>query len=256
VKDLIDADTEIERKYLAAKAQYERWSDDIKALAKVYKVQIANVREALCENDEDDIETETQRVADQVASVLDRELDDLDARSIEILKLVQDVVADSKWKSKGNELREELNKRMSYAADLLLGTRQGFANPRLRTRIEVGKNEHKRIQADSSKCTVSEVTLESYRFDCVLVESKECQLVEIKPDNEKARRRGEQQLEKYVKAVQQRFDGKGVDGFDDSEKLKVFKRCVHDGKLKLEAQLRVYNFCPSDFKIGEDFVIP
>lgn len=78
---------------------------------------------------------------------------------------------------------------------------RGANDPAIRARMELGKNEHKRIQADSSKCDASEITIGSVRLDCVKVSSNVCTIYEIKPDNDAAKARGREQLTRQ-KSVQ------------------------------------------------------
>ena len=130
---------------------------------------------------------------------------------------------------------------------------KGANNPKVRARIELGKSEHKRIQADSGKCTVSEITIDSYRMDCVYVSGGTCTIVEIKPDNSAAKSKGREKLDDYKDAVEDLFKNKKEDGFK-SGKLTVFQKCIKDGRLSLKIALRVYNVCPSNFKVGEDWI--
>jgi hypothetical protein len=40
-----------------------------------------------------------------------------------------------------------------------------------------------------------------------------------------------------------------------SDKLQIFKRCIADGAITLETELRVYDFCPPADRLYNDFVV-
>jgi hypothetical protein len=135
---------------------------------------------------------------------------------------------------------------------------KGRNDVELRAQIEVGRNEHKRIQGDSSKCEVSEITIpgEGRRIDCVRVSDNRCYIVEIKPNNSRAQSRGRSQLDGYQSAVLKLFDS-NKDRVDSTftDKLTIFKRCIANGSILLATELRAYEFCPPDGKLFHDFVV-
>jgi hypothetical protein len=133
---------------------------------------------------------------------------------------------------------------------------RGRDDAEFRTFITVGMNEHKRIQADRAKCEVSEVTIGSNRMDCVRVADNTCYIVEIKPNNTAAKEKGTRQLEKYQDAINGRFRSSKSDldaAFPDS--LSIFKRCVVNKEIQIKTELIVYDFCPPDGKLFNDFVV-
>jgi len=54
--------------------------------------------------------------------------------------------------------------------------------------------------------------------------------------------------------VQDLFDHDGAKAFE-SGKLKIFQQCIKGKHIRLETQLRVYDFCPSKFNAGDDWVV-
>ena len=125
--------------------------------------------------------------------------------------------------------------------------------------ITVGMNEHKRIQADRGKCDVPEITIPGAgkRIDCVRVSSGTCYIVEIKPNNDPAKAKGRQQLDGYRDEIRTLFDTKKNDldsAFTGA--LSIFKQCISNGRIQLDTELVVYDFCPPDGKLFNDFVVP
>ena len=50
------------------------------------------------------------------------------------------------------------------------------------------------------------------------------------------------------------FEDDGKKAFQ-SGKLRIFQKCIKNERIHLDTQLRVYDFCPSNFKVGEDWVV-
>jgi hypothetical protein len=133
----------------------------------------------------------------------------------------------------------------------------GSNDPQLRAKMETGKNEHKRIQADSSKCTVAELSVGNRRIDCIRVDGNVCYVVEIKPNNDKARDRGNAQIAKGKENIQNAMRGirKKAELTGD---LSVFQSCFDESAsaANLKDELRVYELCPPDGELFRDFVVP
>ena len=155
------------------------------------------------------------------------------------------------------KLRKELEKTTGSVETFLGGEAMGANNPHIRGRTELGKNEHKRIQADSSKCTASELTFGSTRVDCIRVDGNTCYVVEIKPNNPEAQEKGAEQIETGTEAIERALSGKKRKA-DLTGKLEIFRPCFDDsrGEAKLEGELRVYEYCPPEGELFHDFVVP
>jgi hypothetical protein len=124
--------------------------------------------------------------------------------------------------------------------------------------METGKNEHKRIQADSSKCTVSggDVRAPAARLHPG-GRRDVCYVVEIKPNNQAARDRGDKQINEGIEYVQEALRGKKKRD-ELTGKLEVLRPCFDEsvGEAKLARELRVYEYCPADGELFKDFVVP
>ncbi len=251
------------------KAEQRKWFDELAELRTWWKQDTAAIREAMCNDPESPgdgqagmlaertIDETSDRMKEHIAS----RWSDMEARGHALLDRLDAVAKeeDDDAREQAGKLRTELADAMASVERYLLdsGVGQGSLNPRIRTLIETGKNEHKRIQADSSKCTAAEITLGSYRMDCVRVDGATCTIVEIKPNNSEARSKGEDQLNDYIRAV--------ADYAKDKKKrdeltgdMAVFRPCFDEqtGAISLAVELRVYEFCPAEGQIFQDFAAP
>jgi hypothetical protein len=259
-----DNQTELDR----IKNDHQKWYDGVKELREWYKQDTENVRQGFCtlaespgDFYEGDAYLETlDRIADRMASRIQPRWNELTRESTKLIERLKKLEAeqDSDVKAGATKLREAIERTERGMFGILSDELKGRNDVEVRTFIEVGKNEHKRIQADSSKCEVSEITVpgESMRLDCVRVSSGTCFIVEIKPNNSAAQSRGRSRLDEYLAAVRKRFES-SKDRIDSAftDKMAIFKRCVADGRISLEAELRVYDFCPPDGKLFRDFVV-
>lgn len=247
--------SDVERELSAIAATWDRWESQYRELIGWYKVDLVSIREALCESDEDAVETATAAVTSRAASRLRSRWDALRPEAVALLQRLDRTEVEPAFKERTVKLKVKIRAKIRIGDGYLKDTPvvRGANDPMIRARMELGKNEHKRIQADGSKCDASEITVGSVRLDCVKVSSSVCTIYEIKPDNAAAKRRGREQVRLQLQAVMARFEGQGEKGFD-TNKLQVFKRCVQDKKLVVETDLRVYAVCPSSFRVGDDWI--
>ena len=253
------ADDESDRQAALATARdnFNKWHDQIKEFRKFYHEDTEAIREALCSEDEDRIKEAVDKVAERVAGNLNNNWDAIKSRKDELVTAVQKLKSGStqeeaaQLEQKIGKLTESVEKAAKGDASLL----RGAANPRIRARIEFGKAEHVRKQG-SLGCAQSEVLIEhdycsdsrrDYCFiDCVKVSSGYCSIAEIKPNNDRAKARGRDQVDLYERGIRAKIEKVGIQGFTD--KSEVFKQCLDpsdDHKLKLDTgTVETYDFCP------------
>jgi hypothetical protein len=261
-KTRTDADTELQR----LQADHRKWYDGLKELREWYKQDTVNVREMFCKLPESPGDSaEGDAYAAQLVQIADRMRDRIRPRwkqlSDDATRLVG--IADKLAKEEDDDVpkgalrvKGDVTKVMDSIRNLLDNELNGSNDPDFRSKMEFGKNEHKRIQADSSKCTVSEVTFGSRRVDCIRVSGSTCYVVEIKPNNSEAERRGRKQIDDAIEKIRDELAGKKKS--DLSGKLEVLRACFDEAseKANLKEELRVYEYCPSDGALHRDFVIP
>jgi hypothetical protein len=243
-----------------------KWYDGLKELREWYKQDTVNVREMFCKLPESPGDSaEGDAYAAQLVQIADRMRDRIRPRwkqlSDDATRLVG--IADKLAKEEDDDVpkgalrvKGDVTKVMDSIRNLLDNELNGSNDPEFRSKMEFGKNEHKRIQADSSKCTVSEVTFGSRRIDCIRVSGSTCYVVEIKPNNSEAERRGRKQIDDAIEKIHDELAGKKKS--DLSGKLEVLRACFDEAseKANLKEELRVYEYCPSDGALHRDFVIP
>lgn len=237
---------------------YARWVQRLKDLQRWHQAGEEAIAKALCEPDEDEARYDIEEgvvldAASRVKSKLKAEWDTVS----ELAKDLQERLAplekspDPKQAEQARKLATTVKRRMKTLERSIQGSGvlRGSNNPRVRTRLEVGKKEHERLQRDRSLCHVAEVTLpgKSMRLDCVRVDGRECVIVEIKPDTPAAERKGRKRLGDYQKAVEDLWS-RSRSTFKG--KLDVFNKCVDPGgaKLRLDTQLKTYPFCKQRYE--------
>jgi len=262
-----DNQTELDR----IRADQSKWYDQVKELRAWYKQDTEAVRQGFCTLQEspgniDDGDAYIEildQIADRMVSHLSPRWNDLTRTSTELIDRLKKLEAenDPQVHDAATKLRlqVEQTERSMYA--VMSTEMRGRNDAEFMTFITVGKNEHKRIQADSSKCDPSavEVTVpgSGKRMDCVRVKDTTCVIVEIKPNNSDAQTRGKSQLGTYEKAVEDFFNSNKNDidhAFTD--RMAIFKQCINNGQIQLDTELVVYDFCPPDGKLFHDFVVP
>lgn len=85
-------------------------------------------------------------------------------------------------------------------------------------------------------------------------------LRELKRSSRTTRQRsqgGREQARGYRGAVESYFEA-NTDRLKDTftNKLSIFLKCIDDGRIRLETDIRAYEFCPADGKLFHDFVVP
>jgi hypothetical protein len=260
-----DNQTELDR----IRADQAKWYDQVKELRGWYKQDTEAVRQGFCtlqesvgDYDEGTAYIQTlETIADRMASRLSPRWGELTRTSTELITRLKrlETENDPDVKAASTKLREQIERTERSMYAVMSTELRGRDDAEFRTFITVGMNEHKRIQADRGKCTVSEITIPGAgkRMDCVRVSSGTCYIVEIKPNNDAAKTKGKEQLASYEQAMLSLFDT-NKNGLDAafSGKLAIFKQCVSNGRLQLDTELVAYDFCPTDGKLFNDFVVP
>lgn len=248
-------------------ADHRRWYDRLKELREWYSQDTRNVRDAFC-NLEDSpgdpeegaaYEAEVAQIANRMRDRIAPRWKELEVEATRIMSVAEALAKanNEKVSKDAAKLQTETQKTVNSVKNILINELNGANDPEIRARIETGKNEHKRIQADSSKCTVSERTFGSRRVDCIRVDGSVCYVVEIKPNNSKAISKGRAQADSGIREIRNLADGKSSKT-DLVDRLEIFRSCFDEAnkRVNLEREVRVYEYCPPDGEIFKDFVVP
>jgi len=247
-------------------AEHRKWYEELAELRLWFKTDTAAMRAAFCEADESpgDVEWEAYRgvidtIADRMRDRIKPRWDELRARANGLVSrlIILENSGDDEAKESAEKLKQQLQQTVVSVETFLAGEALGATNPRIRARMELGKNEHKRIQADSGKCNASELTFGSTRVDCVRVDGNTCYVVEIKPNNDAAKKKGRGQIADGIKAINSALSGM-KNKVDLTDGLEVFRACFDEQReaAKLDEELRVYEYCPPVNELFHDFGTP
>lgn len=267
-KLLDDSNTVTKNELGRIEAEHRKWYEQVGELRQWYKQDTKNIRDMFCSLEESpgDAEEGGAYVAllDQVASRMRDHLaprwNELMRESQRILQTLNDLkrAPEAEVRAKAGALFGRLDKTLNSLVNLMNDELKGTNDPEYRMMTETGKNEHKRIQADSSKCDASEITIPGVRkrMDCVKVEGSICTIIEIKPNNSKAIAKGDVQVKSYLRSMKDYFDAnksRTKDAF--SGELEIFRRCISGEVIELKTEVRVYELCPADGALFRDFVV-
>lgn len=243
LKKLGDTRSSAQRTYDRVKAEYEQWKSDRKDLrpgGRFRQENVDKIRLAICDGDEEQLEDRAKNAADRAAAAIQERKSALLAR---LQKLIDEFkAAETNKDSVVGDLARKLLRNMRDSFKRLDGAAvntvlRGANNPKLNSRIQLGLRKHKEMQADSGRCTYAEVKVPGGSIDCVKVSSGRCEVIEIKPNNEAARAKGRQQLERYKASLEEMHRGGNLP--------EQVKPCIVGGKLSIaEYDVEVYEFCP------------
>lgn len=254
-----------ERELLLLQNEVQRWYDGIVELRGWYKQDTAAVREAVCNLDDSpgdpeagaEVEARVKQIADRMRDRIGPRWSTIRSEAATMTATADRLLAknDDEVKKGAEKAKERIARVIASLTNVMNDELHGSNDPQLRAKMETGKNEHKRIQADSSKCTVAELSVGNRRIDCIRVDGNVCYVVEIKPNNDKARVRGREQMNDGIEKVNSAVRGKKKSEL--SGNLTVFQACHRDGAdPELKPELRVYELCPPEGEMFRDFVVP
>jgi hypothetical protein len=267
VKAIDESISSNERELLLLQNEVQRWYDGIVELRGWYKQDTAAVREAVCNLDDSpgdpeagaEVEARVKQIADRMRDRIGPRWSTIRSEAATMTATADRLLAknDDEVKKGAEKAKERIARVIASLTNVMNDELHGSNDPQLRAKMETGKNEHKRIQADSSKCTVAELSVGNRRIDCIRVDGNVCYVVEIKPNNDKARDRGNAQIAKGKENIQNAMRGirKKAELTGD---LSVFQSCFDESAsaANLKDELRVYELCPPDGELFRDFVVP
>ncbi len=222
------------------------WKQRRRDLANNYVLNANKIRMAICDDDEEQILSRVEQVEEAAQSALkgpyetlDKDLDQLIDR-LNVLENDKAVGADARrWRG---VMRGAKTRLTSVLRDG--GILQGVQNAKVRARLDIGIRKHQDYQSSSSNCTASEVQVSSGRIDCVKVDSGWCNIIEIKPNNDNAVKKGWDQVKRYQSDVLSAWQSASDKSTMQPE---VFRDCLaqdESQELQLKTDVVTYDFCP------------
>lgn len=268
MKLLDDSNSNTKNELGRTEADHRKWYEQVGELRQWYKQDTKNVRDMFCNLEEsvgdsshgDAYAAQLNQVVERMRDRLAPRWNELMKESQRILQILNDLkrAPESDVRLKAARLFSQLDKSLNGLVNLMNDELKGTNDPEFRMQIQTGKNEHKRIQTDSSKCDEWEVAIPGAgaRVDCVKASGGVCTIVEIKPNNSTAISKGKTQVGEYEEYMEDYFNANKSridDAFRDG--LKIFKQCISDGKISLRTEVRVYDLCPPEGMMFRDFIV-
>jgi hypothetical protein len=235
------------------KGDYQRWDQRIVELRRLYNEDVQQIANVMCEYGKDAPQTATavRSVTDRVKSEVSSAYQTIDSVGKGLQSRISSL-SQAAPTAEATKLSDTITKRLSSVERSTRGINLGSANPKVKAYQERGDGMHDRMQAS---CHASEVTVGSYRLDCVNVSSGTCTLIEIKPDNSAGRNRGYKELADKMSALNSEWSSartsqSGRDSFFSGRKA-IFKGCYNESTNDLNLQSKVDTYpqpCPVPFE--------
>lgn len=223
-------------------------------LRKLAPEEIRRVVKAVCEVDEDERKDVGRDAADRVASKVGSELSSLERMRDDAYRAIDEVLGDAELKDKhdsAKRLREEVADRWKSTENMAKNAMRGGNHPIVSYMSLRGMEEHKRYQESSSNCHAYEFVTGSRKADCLRAEGESCYVIELKPNNSRARDKGRTQAQDSVRDLMLEL-GKMAKGEGSSVMQALISKNSDFAKCKrFEPKLRCYTLCPDVNDEGE-----
>jgi hypothetical protein len=253
---------DVKQTYGALKADYDVWFGQVKQLREFTGKDLTELREVMCNAGDYEMEQKVKDVADRWSSQISSVYGTVTGQGDRLIQRADAIIKISSRSKSAQKLKTAVQDNLASIAKIKDSELQGSNNPKIRAKLEYGKNKHTELEGH---CSYSEVEITSSycqnnsrpgsdcRLDCIIAGSK-CTVYEIKPHTTRASEEGDRQLSAYVPGLSNwyRQDRDGL-----LKKYPDLVACEHgDGDsrtLDLDGQLNFYDFCPSsDGELGEE----
>ncbi|HET9989998.1 MAG TPA: hypothetical protein VFQ65_15815, partial [Kofleriaceae bacterium] len=241
------------------KHDYNAWLADARKVREMTDQDHKELRDLMCTKgvDEQDITDKVNALADRWASQISSAYGTLLGQSD---RLGERGTSDKLAKYKGaKEVVDGLKANRATLEKIKASDLQGSNNPKIKVKMQYGTQYHaswscsgyKEFPISSAYCTNPIRSGSGCIADCVVTGST-CKIIELKPDNDEAKKMGKTQALAYEAGLLKWF----VDNKDAL--LKQFPdigKCVSDGKLVTDNDVETYKFCPDEAEArgyGED----
>lgn len=156
--------------------------------------------QAIAEAEEEDRKSVASSAGDAARKRVDAAFDQVERRKNESVALLDKAIANPLFKEKHSEaqkLKEQVLERWQSIEKMSKSVR-GANHPVVAFMLEKGKEAHDYRQG---RCTAKEFETGEGRADCIGYDGNSCLIIELKPDNQRAIRKGQDQVARYVKSI-------------------------------------------------------
>jgi hypothetical protein len=209
------------------------------ALRSLDAKELKELTKAICEGDEDEQDDLAKSVGSRVKDAVNHDYDKMQRLKEDVDTELDQVLSQDSYKERWDEAKDWKAKTQQSWDRISRMTEQlrAGSHPVVATMRALGQQAHKEYQGNSSKCTVSEWPLPHGRADCLY--ASDCQVIEIKPNNDRAVRNGGKQAKDYVNDLKDTSERKKL-----VDKASDFRKCT-----ELQPKVVRYHACP---EIGDD----
>jgi hypothetical protein len=201
---------------------------------KLEKSEIEALVNAICEADEDERRSVSSDIGSRARDKVRAEYDKTERRKNEAIDMLKTVIADKRFESKRSDaehLKSEVEDKWS-AIDRMWDVMRGSNHPVVSFMLDKGKEED---DYRKGRCTASQVDTGKGFADCVGYDGNMCLIVEFKPNNSRAIRKGLEQLRDYKDGLENNASKRQ----DLNNKNSAFATCQ-----SFETRVDCYRLCP------------
>jgi hypothetical protein len=231
------------------KRDYNAWMRDVRKLRSFSDQDRDAIRNAFCTAGEYEMQDRVNEIADRWASDINSVYGTVTGQG-DRLKSRATTTAMQKYKGP-KEVIAGVDKNLASLANLKDYELAGSANPAIRARIEWGKKRHADLEG---ACTYSEKDVKycsnairptsGCRLDCV----KGCKVIEFKPDNDKAKNEGADQVRAYSDGLKKWYVEDKADLFKEFPDLAKCENTDSKTLVLDEPEVVTYEMCSGTVK--------
>jgi Restriction endonuclease fold toxin 9 len=252
------ADEDSQRQVVELRQEANKWVTEAKEAYRLDCQALEELWDAYCgadwepneEPDKDAARAQADKIQGRMKPLIDPLLSRYDG-----LKSRAEALKKDDTKDTAQRILEDMEKEQSKLAKLKeKGALRGSNHPLVQYAIEYGKQQHRRMES-AYDCQVKDREFPSAggRPDCV--SASRCTVFEFKPNNDRAKRKGEQQLGRYVTAVEDYYESSiekrqlpGSDYGGQEIITKLTARCMSGSSVELDARVETYAMCRKEFE--------
>lgn len=224
----------------------ERFLNHCQDLRRLDVDQVRALVQAICDAEEDDRRSVARDAASRARDKVRYDYDKLENEKKDALATLEAVINDAAFKDKhgrANDLKRRVVETWD-SVDRMTYSVRGANHPVIAYMLETGQQAHRDRQSNSSYCHEAEFTVGGGRTDCLYASSSSCYVIELKPRNDRAIRRGKDQVQRYREELNRS---------DSADRKRLIER---NGRFKdcktFEQRVDCYKLCP-DIDDNGDF---
>lgn len=228
-----------------AERMTDRFVDHARDLRRLDIDQLRALVQAICDAEEDDRRSVAREAAERARDKVTYEFDKLKREKDDALATIAAVMNDAAFRekhSRAGQFKQRVEETWDSVHRMTEKVR-GANHPVVSYMLETGQQAHRDRQSNSSYCHEAEFSMDSGRADCLYASGSSCDVVELKPKNNKAVSKGRDQVRRYEREL---------NGPDSSARRRLIERNSRFKDCKsFESRVDCYKLCPDIDENGE-----